>query len=1129
MTFLPFIVRRAFRHWQVLVPLIFGVILATALLASGPLLVDAVMDLAIIYKLRAAEALNRDLRLTAYENLNTEEYRDLDSQVRTRIANNLGRYTENVISTAGSHWAHPWVDNQLLNDHRINLRFYEDIENHVEIVSGNFPSIPIFSDNVVKGVISESLAEEYNLETGDKLPLSYRATDTEASFYIEITGIIRPENSRESYWFGEFNPLHSKSDNRWTAQHNLIIPQEAFFTVTNELYPESRSELNWHILTSIDSIRPEDGPIIRANLEYLKTELGELDQKYHLETHLDELLASFLAQAEIVRAPLYLLVVEVLFLAMYYVTMIAALSVRQVESEFATLFSRGASSGQILQIQITEAAMIGIVAFISGPLLATLLVRGLSKFGPLADVSQSDWIARIPQAAWVAAAIGGLACILSLLSPLRQSLERSVVTHQRSSGRHESIPWWHRYYVDVFLALVGLILLWRLYLYGGVVAGSGTQNRVDWLLLLSPLILLIGAATLLLRVFPLILRGLSKLVSNGRGISAALALWHTSRNPTHVARLVLLLTLAMALGILSTGLNATLDFSAYERALYAAGSDLRLVFDRPQNLAAISDTPSVENVSAVWRGDGIVNVRTYRSFPSFDMIAIEPVAFSQVTRYRRDYADSPMGEALGQLLTDPDNNLVSTIPLPGQPSEIGLWVYDSKLENFNAHPIDYLNLKAKIQTHQGEVLTVNLGPSEYKVNHPVSSDEAISPPEWMTIYLPMLSLNCPANMPTWRYFAAELPHLKEDSYPLSIHSLWFKVRPLAGGNMWQNQTRRFLFILDDLTVIGGQDREATVFEDFEGGFRIWQTNDLNALAQYNKRGTVDHSGEASLYIFMPSDQKPRGLSISPAHTIEQLPLPVLASKGFLETTELEIGDELLGSIAGTETTFVIEDVVRYFPTMFDDGSHGFLITALEPWLILLNQNTSKPVNFNEVWITTENYLNAPELAETFPAANQSIEMDTILRTIKADPLSLGLRSVTFMGYILTVVLSLVGFVTYFYMSARQRGTTYSVLRSMGLSRRQLYGSLVLEQVILISIGLALGTLLGFLLNKMILPGVPVSLGDRPPIPPFIPQENWEAVRRLYIGLTAAFLITLGAATVLLWRSRIHRILRIGQE
>ena len=1129
MTFLPFIIRRAFRHWQVLVPLVFGVILATALLASGPLLVDTVMDFAIFYKLSAAEALNRDIRLTAYENLNTAEYLDLDSQVRTKIERNLGDYTEIVISTAGSHWAHPWVDNQILNDHRINLRFYEDIENHAEIISGSFPFGLIYRDNVVKGVISDSLANDYNLKAGDMLPMSFQASETEASFHIEITGIIRPENSRERYWFGEFNPLHPKSDKRWAAQHNLIIPQEAFFEVSNELYPESRSELNWHLLTSIESIHPEDGPIIQANLESLKTELGELDQKYHLETNLDELLAGFSSQSEVVRAPLYLLVIEVLFLALYYVTMVAALSARQVESEFATLSSRGASSGQILKIQLTEAVLIGIVAFVSGPLLATLLVKGVAKFGPLAAVSQGAWITHLPQAAWVAAAIGSLACILSLLSPLRQSLERSVVTHQRSVGRHGRAPWWHRYYVDVFLALVGLVLLWRLYLYGGVIAGSSTQGRVDWLLLLSPLILLIGAATILLRVFPILLRGLSKLVSNGRGISAALALWHTSRNPNHVARLVLLLTLAMALGILSTGLNATLDLSAYERALYAAGSDLRLVFERTQNLAAISDTPSVENVSAVWRGDGFVNVRTYRSFPTFDMIAIEPVAFSQVTRYRRDYADSPMGEALGQLLTDSDKNTVSTILLPGQPSEFGVWIYDSKIENMNARPIDYLDLKAKVQTHQGEILTVNLLPSEYNVYNPVSSESAISPSEQQTIYLPMLSLNSLANMPTWRYFAAELPYLKEDSYPLSLHSLWFKVRGLPGRNPWRNFTRQFLFILDDLTVVGGQDREAIVFEDFESSFSIWQTNEVNALAQYNKRGTVDHSGEASLYVFVPSSQQPGGLSITPAQTIEQLPLPVLASEGFLETTELEIGDELLASIEGTDTTFVIKDVVRFFPTMFDDGSRGFLITALEPWLILLNQNTSQPINSNEVWIKTNNYHLAPEIAEAFPAANQSIEMDTVLRTIKADPLSLGLRSVTYIGFILTVVLSLIGFVTYFYMSARQRGTTYSVLRSMGLSRRQLYGSLVLEQVILISIGLSLGTLLGVLLNKLVLPGVPVSLGDRPPIPPFIPQENWEAVRSLYIGLTVAFLITLGAATVLLWRSRIHRVLRIGQE
>ena len=43
MVFLPFILRRARRHWQTLVTLSLGVILATALLSSAPLLVDGVI------------------------------------------------------------------------------------------------------------------------------------------------------------------------------------------------------------------------------------------------------------------------------------------------------------------------------------------------------------------------------------------------------------------------------------------------------------------------------------------------------------------------------------------------------------------------------------------------------------------------------------------------------------------------------------------------------------------------------------------------------------------------------------------------------------------------------------------------------------------------------------------------------------------------------------------------------------------------------------------------------------------------------------------------------------------------------------------------------------------------------
>jgi putative ABC transport system permease protein len=126
-------------------------------------------------------------------------------------------------------------------------------------------------------------------------------------------------------------------------------------------------------------------------------------------------------------------------------------------------------------------------------------------------------------------------------------------------------------------------------------------------------------------------------------------------------------------------------------------------------------------------------------------------------------------------------------------------------------------------------------------------------------------------------------------------------------------------------------------------------------------------------------------------------------------------------------------------------------------------------------------------------------------------------------------LSLVGFASHFYNTVRQREMIYGVMRAMGLSPRQLYGSMVLEQVILILAGLGLGIGLGVLLNQFTLPRLPVTLGDRPPIPPFIPREDWLAVGRVFIILALAFLIILGIVTALLWRARVHRVLRIGQE
>ncbi len=334
--------------------------------------------------------------------------------------------------------------------------------------------------------------------------------------------------------------------------------------------------------------------------------------------------------------------------------------------------------------------------------------------------------------------------------------------------------------------------------------------------------------------------------------------------------------------------------------------------------------------------------------------------------------------------------------------------------------------------------------------------------------------------------------------------------------------------MDDLTVVDARTGEAQVAESFEDLLTIWDLSEYGSMIQRQKNPNTQ-SGEARLNLIINFRQVREHVGIKLASGLFPPTLPALASPVFMEVTQAEIGDLIEVSVKGQEVPFEIVGVVTYFPTLYDDQQAGFLITQREPLLSQLNEAPTATNNVNEAWLLTDGNVTGASVAGQMPEVTAIWEADVVRRSIKADPMALGLRSVTFFGYLLTATLSLVGFATYFYLSARQREVNYGILRSLGLAPGQLYASLVIEQVILILTGLALGTGLGMLLNQITLPGLPITLGDQAPIPPFYARNDWYAVGRMYLTLALAFLVTLGVATLMLWRARIHRVLRIGEE
>jgi ABC-type lipoprotein release transport system permease subunit len=1125
---LTFILKRAARHWQILATLALGVILATALLASGPVLVNTVVEFGLRRTLLSGGVLDGNVRVTSFSmtTFDPADYQAYDEAIQGVLVERLGDYSHQIVRS-GNSWAFlPWLNEQLLGDERVSVGFYgghvtgaaeDDTTPQLEFVEGGWPETVLSQTGeeqpIVAVVIGEEMAEAYELEVGDHLPLSLENGQSEADTWLEIAGIARPLDLNDPYWFGELSPLRSQRSERYSAQYTALVPADLFFPVIAAIAPEKRPELNWNTIIRPETIRFTNIPDLQAALSTLNNDLRPVEIHPAVHTDLNDMLATFVSQSAAIRPPLIFLTAEIVLLALYYVTMVAALAARQVEREFAVLTSRGATTWQIFRIQFGEAALISLVALLSGPIFGIFLVRALALVGPLAGVGEANWPLTVTGAAWLAAAVGAIACIVGLMLPVGPAVRRSIVSHQQDVARAAKPAWWQRAYLDVFVLAIGLILLWRLHIYGGIVGRSSGSAGVDWLLLLSPLALLLGTGTILLRLFPLVVRFLAFLSSRGRGLPAALAMWQVARNPTHVARLVLLLTLAMALGILSTGLNATLDVSEFERAYYSAGSDLRLVSNRFVPLSQVDNLANIGSHAGVWRGRG--SVALGRLFGGVDVLAVEPFSFASLTIYRDDFAARPMGNLLGELVVAAIDAQPVT-PLPDIPARIGVWVWSPPdPEPTNAvtdrermagdSDLDRVGLRAKLQTTFGEMLTIELRPSETD-GYPEGG---------------------------WRYFSGDIPRQLDNSYPLSLHSLWLQNRMRTEADFIFYSDASFVLALDDLTVTDAETGKTAVIDSFEDLTRVWATNLEGRPTVYEPMDA--HSGRARLGLsfFLPSLESTSISLVGPAN---RLSVPALASPLFLEATKAEVGETVNILVESAPVNFTIVGTLNYFPTLYENERAGFLVTTRDPLLAYLNRFSFQPVNVNEVLIASSDGVggDTPDEAVRTAASrvanvSQVVEAGNVRATIKADPMALGLRSVTYFGYVLTTALSLVGFATYFYMSARQREATYAVLRSIGLSPRQLYGMLVLEQIILIIFGLTLGTALGVILNQITLPGLPITLGDRAPIPPFRVQSDWLAVGRIYLTLTVAFLLSLGFATFLLLRTQLHRILRIGEE
>jgi ABC-type lipoprotein release transport system permease subunit len=541
---------------------------------------------------------------------------------------------------------------------------YAAAKDHMRLIAGDVPQAGQApgGGGVVDALITKQLADQQGVKIGDVLKsLEFGAHDRQIA--ARVVGVWQPVRADDPFWNGHsFDAGGSDT----SAQNYPVLLAQSGLLAGVQAIPDLAVAQHWIYYTDAARITTDNMGDVQSNIGFMRShtlaDLATLGAETSVNTSLDHTIQDVRQQLSLLSLPLYIVVAQVVGLALLFVLAMAGLLVEGQTGDIATLKSRGASGVQLLGSYATQGLLLGIVAAGIGPLLAGALALLLVRtFVPAATLSaagaSSSYLVGLarPQAVVLPAAAGALLGLGAVVAATQRAARLDVLAFRREQGRSTRQPLWRRYYLDVGLAVLCALGYLELSQFGGL----GTRVQLgqagsSLLLLAAPALLLLAGTLLLLRVFPMVADAGARWASRGRGATGMLAFAQVARSPAGPSRLMLLLALAVGLGLFALTFDSSLVRSAADRAAYQAGADVRLVEQGPlaasqtnSVLAQVSTLPGVQGVTPVYRSDASTTFD--EGYNPVNMLGIDPATWqgaAGVTSWRSDYASVPLASLM---------------------------------------------------------------------------------------------------------------------------------------------------------------------------------------------------------------------------------------------------------------------------------------------------------------------------------------------------------------------------------------------------------------------------------------------------------------------------------------------------
>ena len=1124
--------KRAIAHWRLLSAVVVGVLLASAIMASTVIYYDALRGLALKQALDRHSAVDLDILVrgqgspvtsAAYENISSIVNRETDRQVGWML---LGRISGGKTPTFFLTTTPPTEEGRsAYGNARAYFAFISQLQKHISILPGGTlprdePLSEPGSPLTIEVLVPAEAARSYDVKVGESLVAVPYWKDDVPYVTVVVTGLFEREAPSSEYWRLEEAALRESPWSTFTYVP-FYVSKEAYLGTLGPSFREMNSTYAWFLATDAGRLHARNAKAALAGIEAMHSNLAATVTNYGQVTAMDDALREFDRRVFFGKLPMFVVLILTAVVILYYVATLSSLMVEDRRGELSLLRSRGASSVQILIIFVIEGTAIAALSVLLGPPLGAVAVSFLGITPAFSDITGGVRLAvHISSSAYLMSALGGVLSFAALMVPAVQASRIGVTQQRQESARPTSLPAFQRYYVDVLLLLIGILLFRQLTEQGSMLATSlFGELKASQMLLALPGLILVASAMVLLRLFPPAMGLIARILSPWLPAGLVLGMWQMARNPTHYSRLALLLILTAGLGVFASSFGATLERSFEERVLYSVGSDIRVdgirrATTRMGNTSMASQyemLPAVARASTVFRTQGRDESKTYGE--SFDVLAVDVDSFADVGWLREDFTAKPIQELLKPLRIAKSDEGIE-LPYDARSFHI-------RLKADSPHPS--IKLIAAIKNRRNSFSYYPLGELETD--------------DWT-----ILETNLESG--TRKGFL--------DARPLTLVVLELEESidsdVIQGGSI----------LIDDIwvTTEAGEREMVEGFDDMAG----WNALHPMPYGMYDSLHVSDVSfgGDARSVLFTwKTGGSPKDRGIHFHGYASGLPLPVLASKTFTGATGHYVGEEFEISISGARKLARLVGTVNLFPTMTTPGQK-FLVADVHSLDRVADLNALPSISDfpsldrysqfvdlgkiltqfrpNELWLSTASstslQLDGLRSRLSGDSTFQSTSVFDSAQRIaesKVDPLvDAGWKALLYIAFSAVLILSCLGFMVHGYVSFRLRHSQFALLRTVGLSMRQFTTMILLEQALIITTGLALGTWMGGRLGATIMPFLGYDDWGGPVMPPFVMQVDLGLMGITYAVMALIFAAVILALVWVVRKASLHSELRVGE-